>query len=87
MSGMPGLSRMSGMMGSLRPSSDVTARELLVNDGSEKKKFNRKPVVSPYSWQDVTSVLIKNIPGHVATKDEIVKELETLQQTFITFGM
>ena len=83
---MPGVPRMPTEMGSPRPSSDVTARESLVNDYSEKKN-NRKLVDSPYSWQDVTSVLINNIPVHVATKNEIRKELETFQQTFITFGM
>ena len=83
---MPGVPRMPTKMGSPRPSSDVTAGESLVNDYSEKKN-NRKPVDSPYSWQDVTSVLVNNIPVHVATKNEIEKELETFQQTFITFGM
>ena len=82
---MPGVPQMPTKMGSSRPSSDVTAGESLV-DGSEKKNI-RKPVGSPYSWQDVTSVLINNIPVHVATKNEIEKELETFQQTFITFGM
>ena len=62
------------------------ASDIMVNDGSGKKNI-RKPVGSPYSWQDVTSVLINNIPVHVATKNEIEKELETFQQTFITFGM
>ena len=83
---MPGVPRTPAKMGSPRPSSDVTAGESLVNDGSGKKNI-RKPVGSPYSWQDVTSVLINNIPVHVATKNEIEKELETFQQTFITFGM
>ena len=83
MTEMPGIPRMTR---SLRPSYDVTARESLINDDSEKMEFIRKSVVDSYSWQDVTSVLINNIPATVATKNEIVKELDTFQQTVITYG-
>ena len=85
---MPWMPEMSGVPGmSLRPSSDVNARESLVSDGPQKKKFNGKLVLSSYSWQDVRFVLINTIPGHVATKNEIVKELKTFQRTVIAFGM
>ena len=83
---MPVLPRMTG---ALRAFSNVSAHETLVNDGSDlaKKKSLTKPAGDDYSWQDVSSVLLKNIPGHVAMKNEIVKELKTFQQTVITLGM